>query len=304
MRVLQIEDDSATAQVVELMLKSEGFNVYTTDLGEEGVDLAKVYDYDCVLLDLNLPDMSGLEVLKAVRAAKVMAPVMIVTGSHEVEREVSCFAAGADDFLRKPFHKDVLISRLHAIIRRSKGHAASVIKLGRVEVNLDLKLVKVDGKPIHLTGREYQMVELLALRGGMTLTKEMFLNHLYGGLDEPEVKIIDVFICKIRKKLGAAADQLETSWGRGYRLVAEPTPKPAPVEADVERQLGPKATILAHLREKGDADFETLRRLCWRWSVATIRASVSVLMHEGRIANVGLKRSAVYRYVARETAPA
>ena len=113
------------------------------------------------------------------------------------------------------------MARIHAIIRRSKGHSQSVIRTGKINVNLDAKTVDAGGKPVHLTGKEYQMLELLSLRKGTTLTKEMFLNHLYGGMDEPELKIIDVFICKLRKKLSEATDgvnYIETVWGRGYVL--------------------------------------------------------------------------------------
>jgi len=221
MRVLLIEDDSATAQSIELMLKSEGFNVYTTDLGEEGIDLGKIYDYDLILLDLNLPDMSGLDVLRQLRVAKINTPIMILSGSAEIDTKVKSFGGGADDYMTKPFHKDELVARIHAVVRRSKGHAQSVIKTGDIVVNLDAKTVEVNGSRVHLTGKEYQMLELLSLRKGTTLTKEMFLNHLYGGMDEPELKIIDVFICKLRKKLAAAtvgAHYIETVWGRGYVL--------------------------------------------------------------------------------------
>ncbi|UAL09798.1 response regulator transcription factor CtrA [Caulobacter segnis] len=221
MRVLLIEDDSATAQTIELMLKSEGFNVYTTDLGEEGVDLGKIYDYDLILLDLNLPDMSGIDVLRTLRVAKINTPIMILSGTAEIDTKVKTFAGGADDYMTKPFHKDEMIARIHAVVRRSKGHAQSVIKTGDIIVNLDAKTVEVNGNRVHLTGKEYQMLELLSLRKGTTLTKEMFLNHLYGGMDEPELKIIDVFICKLRKKLAASAHgkhHIETVWGRGYVL--------------------------------------------------------------------------------------
>lgn len=221
MRVLLIEDDSATAQSIELMLKSEGFNVYSTDLGEEGVDLGKIYDYDLILLDLSLPDMSGLEVLRQLRVGKINTPIMILSGTSEIETKVKTLGGGADDYMTKPFHKDELIARIHAVVRRSKGHAQSVIKTGDVLVNLDAKTVEVCGNRVHLTGKEYEMLELLSLRKGTTLTKEMFLNHLYGGMDEPELKIIDVFICKLRKKLAVAADgqhYIETVWGRGYVL--------------------------------------------------------------------------------------
>jgi len=221
MRVLLIEDDSAMAQSIELMLKSEGFNVYTTDLGEEGVDLGKLYDYDIILLDLQLPDMSGFDVLKQLRVNKISTPILILSGSTQIENKVKGLGFGADDYMTKPFHKDELIARVHAVVRRSKGHSQSVIQTGKLTVNLDTKTVEVDGQRVHLTGKEYQMLELLSLRKGTTLTKEMFLNHLYGGMDEPELKIIDVFICKLRKKLANASDgknYIETVWGRGYVL--------------------------------------------------------------------------------------
>jgi two-component system cell cycle response regulator CtrA len=221
MRVLLIEDDGAMARSIELMLRSEGFNVYTTDLGEEGIDLGKLYDYDIITLDLQLPDMSGFEVLKSLRLAKVQTPILILSGNAIVEAKVKALGFGADDYMTKPFHKDELIARIQAVVRRSKGHSQSVITTGKLIVNLDAKTVEVDGSRVHLTGKEYQMLELLSLRKGTTLTKEMFLNHLYGGMDEPELKIIDVFICKLRKKLAVACNgehYIETVWGRGYVL--------------------------------------------------------------------------------------
>jgi two-component system cell cycle response regulator CtrA len=225
MRVLLIEDDSAMAQSIELMLKSEGFNVYTTDLGEEGIDLGKIYDYDIILLDLNLPDMSGFEVLRSLRVAKVKAPTLILTGLDSIEDKVRGLGFGADDYLTKPFHKNELVARIHAIVRRSKGHAQSVIQTGELIVDLDTKKVEVNGARVHLTRKEYQMLELLSLRKGIAVTKEMFLNHLYGGMDEPEPKIIDVFICKLRKKLADSSgghEFIETVWARGY-VLSEPT---------------------------------------------------------------------------------
>ena len=233
MRVLLVEDDSATAQSIELMLKSESFNVYTTDLGEEGADLGKLYDYDIILLDLNLPDMSGYEVLRTLRISKVQTPIMIVSGLAGIEDKVRGLGFGADDYLTKPFHKDELVARIHAIVRRSKGYAQSKIEIGDLSVNLDTKTVEVKGSRTHLTGKEYQMIELLALRRGTTLTKEMFLNHLYGGMDEPELKIIDVFICKLRKKISIATggkNYIETVWGRGY-VLREPSEHEALAEA-------------------------------------------------------------------------
>ena len=221
MRVLVIEDDSATAQSIELMLKSESINVYTTDLGEEAIDLGKLYDYDIILPDLNLPDMSGFEVLRSLRVSRVKTPTLILSGLAGIEDKVKGLGFGADDYMTKPFHKDELVARIHAVVRRSKGHAQSVIQTGDLVVNLDTKMVEVGGQRVHLTGKEYQILELLTLRKGTTLTKEMFLTNLYGGMDEPEIKIIDVFICKLRKKLASASngkDYIETVWGRGYVL--------------------------------------------------------------------------------------
>ena len=221
MRILLVEDDPTTSRSIELMLTHANLNVYCTDMGEDGIDLAKLYDYDLILLDLNLPDISGHEVLRQLRLARIETPILILSGMDDTEAKIKGFGFGADDYLTKPFHREELVARIHAIIRRSKGHSQSVIRTGAVNVNLDAKTVDVDGSAVHLTGKEYQMLELLSLRKGTTLTKEMFLNHLYGGMDEPELKIIDVFICKLRKKLAEATagqNYIETVWGRGYVL--------------------------------------------------------------------------------------
>jgi len=221
MRILLIEDDSATAQSIQLMLKSEGYICDTTDLGEDGLEIGKLYDYDIMVLDLMLPDIDGYEVVRRLREARVETPILILSGLNEPDNKIKGLGIGADDYLTKPFDKRELIARVQAIVRRSKGHADSVIKTGKLEVNLDARTVEVDSKPVHLTGKEYGILELLSLRKGTTLTKEMFLNHLYGGMDEPELKIIDVFVCKLRKKLSQASDgenYIETVWGRGYVL--------------------------------------------------------------------------------------
>ena len=229
MRVLLIEDDSATARSIVLMLQSDGLNVYTTDLGEEGIDLGKLYDYDIIVLDLQLPDMSGFEVLKSLRMEKVRTPVLILSGNVMVEAKVKALGFGADDYMNKPFHKDELVARIMALVRRSKGHSHPVITTGRLSVNLDAKTLEVDGNRVHLTAMEYLMLELLSLRKGTTQTKEMFMNYLYDGENDPETKIIDVFICKLRKKLAILCDgehYIETIWGRGYTL-SDPEEKAA-----------------------------------------------------------------------------
>ncbi|HKR18925.1 MAG TPA: response regulator transcription factor [Stellaceae bacterium] len=221
MRVLLIEDDSATAASIDMMLKSEGFICDTTDLGEDGLEIGKLYDYDIIVLDLMLPDIDGYEVLRRLRAARVRTPILILSGLNELDNKIKGLGFGADDFLGKPFDRRELIARIQAIVRRAKGHSESVIRTGKLTVNLDSRTVEADGAPLHLTGKEYGILELLSLRKGTTLTKEMFLNHLYGGMDEPELKIIDVFVCKLRKKLATATsgeNYIETVWGRGYVL--------------------------------------------------------------------------------------
>ena len=221
MRVLLVEDDPTTSKSIEMMLSSAGMVLDVTDLGEDGLEIGKLYDYDIIVLDLMLPDIDGYEVLRRLRSAKVEPPVLILSGLTESEQNVKGLGTGADDYLTKPFNKNELVARIHAIVRRSKGHSESIIRTGKLSVNLDGRTVEVDDKPVHLTGKEYGIMELLSLRKGTTLTKEMFLNHLYNGMDEPELKIIDVFVCKLRKKLAAVSDEevyIHTVWGRGYVL--------------------------------------------------------------------------------------
>ena len=221
MRVLLVEDDPTTSKSIEMMLSSAGMVLDITDLGEDGLEIGKLYDYDIIVLDLMLPDIDGYEVLRRLRSAKVETPVLILSGLTESEQKVKGLGTGADDYLTKPFNKNELVARIHAIVRRSKGHSESIIRTGKLSVNLDGRTVEVDDKPVHLTGKEYGIMELLSLRKGTTLTKEMFLNHLYNGMDEPELKIIDVFVCKLRKKLAAVSDEevyIHTVWGRGYVL--------------------------------------------------------------------------------------
>src|SRR6201982_1021899 len=227
MRVLLVEDDAATAASIKMMLVRENFICDTTVLGEDGLEIGKLYDYDIILLDLMLPYIDGYEVLRRLRAARVRTPILILSGLGELDHKIKGLGFGADDFLTKAFDRGERIARIQAIVRRAKGHSESMIRTGKLLVNLDSRVVEVEGQPLHLTGKEYGILELLSLRKGTTLTKEMFLNHLYGGIDEPELKIIDVFICKLRKKLSAATqgdNYIETVWGRGY-VLRDPQPQ-------------------------------------------------------------------------------
>lgn len=221
MRALLVEDDANMARSLELTLVAGGWAVELAEYGEDGLELGRTYDYDVILLDLGLPDMGGIEVLKGLRRRKIDAPVVILSAADALETKVKALSAGADDYLTKPVHRDELVARLHAVVRRSRGHAQSVIAIGDIAVNLAARSVEVAGAPIHLTGKEYDIVELMALRKGEAVSKETFLNHLYGGDNAPEVKIIDVFMCKLRKKFAAVeADErcIRTIWGHGYML--------------------------------------------------------------------------------------
>jgi two-component system cell cycle response regulator CtrA len=229
MRILLVEDDPSTAKSIEMMLKSEGYVVDLADMGEDGLEIGKLYDYDIIVFDLMLPDIDGYEVLRRLRQARIKTPILILSGLSELDSKVKGLGIGADDYMTKPFQKRELIARIQAIVRRSKGHSESIVRTGKLVVNLDTRTVEANGQPLHLTGKEYGILELLSLRKGMTLTKEMFLNHLYGGMDEPELKIIDVFVCKLRKKLTVATggeNYIETVWGRGY-VLRDPSSDPA-----------------------------------------------------------------------------
>ena len=226
MKALVIEDDRDVANYLLKGLRESDFVVDHAADGKEGMMMAASEEYDIMIVDRMLPGMDGLSIIKTVRATGNQTPVLILRALGDVDDRVEGLRGGGDDYLTKPFHREELVARIHAIIRRSKGHSQSVIHTGQIAVNLDAKTVSVNDNPVHLTGKEYQMLELLSLRKGTTLTKEMFLNHLYGGMDEPELKIIDVFICKLRKKLSQATggeNYIETVWGRGY-VLRDPEP--------------------------------------------------------------------------------
>ena len=223
-RILLVEPDPAVAQSIELMLKYSGMTVYTTDLGEEAVDLAQLYDYDVMLLELRLPDLSGYDVIKQLTKAKCKTPILVLSGLFGVSDIVKALNAGAADHMAKPFHQDELVARILALVRRCNGYADHNIKIGKVELDINLRTVRVSsGRPLQLTRKEYTMLEILMLRAGKTLSKGALLNHMYGGFDEPELKIIDVFICKIRRKLAEAGAEnvIKTVWGRGMTIEPE-----------------------------------------------------------------------------------
>ena len=223
MRLLLIEDDPATAASIEIMLQAANFVVDSTDLGKDGLERGKLYDYDIIILDLMLPDIDGYEVLHRLRTAKVHTPILILSGLGSVgpDLKIKALSFGADDFLVKPFDHRELMARIHAVVRRGKGSVEAAIRVGKLLIHIDRQTVEVDGERVPLTRKEYDMLKLLSLRKGVAITKEMFLDHLYSGMDGPDFKIIDVFTSKLRKKLSQATggeNYIETVWGRGYVL--------------------------------------------------------------------------------------
>ncbi len=234
MRVLLIEDDKEIATVIAKMLEAESYVCDAAALGEDGLEIARLYDYDIIILDLMLPDIGGYEVLRRLRAVKIRTPVLILSGLSDHEKKIKGFGIGADDYLTKPFDKGELVARIQAIVRRANGHSEGVIRTGKLTVSLEAHSAEVGGRPLRLTCKEFGILELLSLRKGTTLTKRTFLNHLYDSLDEPYDKIIDVFICKLRKKLATATggdNYIETTWGRGYML-RDPDDEPDATDVD------------------------------------------------------------------------
>ena len=221
MHVLVIEDDRIVNQNIVILLRREGIIAESVYTGREGLELLKLYEYDLVVLDLMLPDIPGADVLKQMRQGGNMTPVLILSGINMPTKKVECFSVGADDYMTKPYDRSELVARVKAIVRRSRGLADNVIKVGRMTINLNTKKVFIDDTLLPLTAKEYALLELLALKKGGTVNKESFLSQIYGGMDEPEIKIIDVFLCKIRqkiKKITGNETYIHTVWGRGYTL--------------------------------------------------------------------------------------
>ncbi len=224
MRVLGIGSNMKVAGEIEMLLKNAGFNYYPIASGDEGIEIAKHYHYDLIMIDLDSSSASSTEVVQRIRQEKVATPIIVLSKSVETQHEVDALRNGADEYVTKPFDKGALIARINVVIRRRKGHARSLIEAGRLAINLDTRRAFVDARHVALTDVEYRILELLMLHKGSAISKDRLLQHLYDGQDEPDSKIIEVFVCKIRRKLKRVSANerfIDTVWGCGYVIITD-----------------------------------------------------------------------------------
>jgi two-component system, cell cycle response regulator CtrA len=241
MKILSFETIINKTDLLTPFLRSRLAIVDETNDSEEVLDLIKFYEYDAILLRLSEERLGEVDIIRKLRLAKVRAPIIAIARSMSEAARLRILQAGADDLIVNALSHEEVFMKIQNLIRRSRGFQESSLRIGSVEINMNAKKIFANGMPVTLTKKEYQIAEILALRKGAVLSKEAILDHLYGGLDEPNPKIIDVFICKIRKKLQSMGvnDFIETNWGRGYMVidhrqnVAGPAPQPTPQMAPV-----------------------------------------------------------------------
>ena len=232
MKILSFETLRYKRDLLTAFLRSRMVVVDETSDPEDVFDLVKLYDYDAVLLRLSEDRLEDLDLVRKLHVARVRVPLVVVAHSMNEAARLRILQAGADDLIVDALSHEEVFIKIHNLIRRSRGFQNNTLCLGSVEINMNAKKIYVNGKPVTLTKKEYQIAEILALRKGTVLSKEAILDHLYGGLDEPNPKIIDVFICKIRRKLQSLGvdDFIETNWGRGYMAVDHRVGKVSHVE--------------------------------------------------------------------------
>jgi two-component system cell cycle response regulator CtrA len=245
MRVLLIEDNVARAKTLDAYFIAQGIAAERTDTGEEALELVRHYDFDLLIVNLALSALEGSAVIRRIRAAGRTTPILALSTMRNPRARVEAFTAGADDVVDQQVDPAELLARIRAIVRRSRGHSQSSLQIGAVTLNLELHTVVANGVSLSLTGKEFALLQLLMLRKNIVMTKDAILTQLYGGMDEPELKIIDVFVCKIRKKLAAVGlgDFIGTVWGRGYMVRdqaggrADPATPAMPTPTEAPRRL-------------------------------------------------------------------
>jgi two-component system, cell cycle response regulator CtrA len=221
MRVLLIKDDCANRRHIELSLRGEDICAESIETGEDGIQCARHSDYDAIVLDLGLPDISGLEVLRALRRARIDTPVIMISVVAAPQSKIKALNAGADDYVTLPCNDGELIARLRAVVRRSKGISDSRVSFGPMTIDLIAKTVEAQGQRVPLSGKEYLILELLSLRRGKPVSKETMINHIYTDGEGPNSPTIGLFMHRLRKKLAAASGgrrYIETVQQHGYLL--------------------------------------------------------------------------------------
>ena len=228
MQVLLIEDDSVVAQSIQRVLAIEKFNVTVTELGEEGTDFAARSNYDIILLDLQLPDVTGIEVLRSLRAADVGTPVLMLSGNAGQEAKVTALRFGADDYVTKPFHMRELTARVRAAIRRAQTKDAppeNVLQIGAITLDPGRRVVSKAGQPVHLTPKEFDLLHYLMLNAGKPIAHGRLLTAVWGPDYGGELEYLRTFVRQLRKKLEDDPSHpayLMTEMWFGYRFQAEP----------------------------------------------------------------------------------
>lgn len=217
MRILLIIDNKKSAHHIEAALKDHGTRADIATDREDGLQLAKLFEYDLIVVDHEVGRRTAGECLRNLRANGITKPViaLVMSGNHRTVADL--LDLGADDCIVAPYHPLELAARASAIVRRWKGDTSSIIQIGDVRVDTVDKIVTIDGEHVNFTKKEYEMFELLVLNRQKVVSPEMILSHLYSGHDEPTKKIVDVFLCKIRRKLAPSATTvITTKWGHGF----------------------------------------------------------------------------------------
>lgn len=220
MKILVIEDDEVLSEILVAVLNKEGFAVDVTGDGEEGLYLAEQYAPDAIVLDVILPTLDGLSLLKQLRQKGITIPVLLLTTQSSVAHKVEGLNLGADDYLPKPFDHEELVARLRSILRRNKGLGSSVIQIGDLEINVATRTVKRAGQYIDLTAKEFNLLEYLAIHADRVVSRTEILEHLYDSAFESDSNLIDVYITYLRNKIDRPFPTrlIQTVRGAGYIL--------------------------------------------------------------------------------------
>ncbi|AFT67212.1 MAG: two-component system response regulator PhoP [Cycloclasticus pugetii] len=220
MRVLVVEDDQSLQEQLVENLTKRGFAVDATDNGTDALYFGTEYPIDIAIVDLGLPDIPGMEVIKQLRAKDINFPILILTARARWEEKVEGLEAGADDYLVKPFHTEELLARMNALIRRSAGVASPMLVCGPISLDSSAQQVLVDEKPVVLTAYEYKMLEYMMMHSGKVISKTEITEHIYDQDFDRDSNVIEVFVGRLRKKLDPNDQHkpIETLRGRGYRF--------------------------------------------------------------------------------------